>query len=84
MDKSSTTANPNEPLDPQTPVEQPVVDGPLVEETSIEYLGRWNRLVSTTNWEKGRIISEWRESLLEAGAPRPVLPTRPGAGEWAT
>jgi hypothetical protein len=36
---------------------------------STEYVGRWNRLVSTTNWEKGRIISEWRERLSEAGAP---------------
>jgi hypothetical protein len=42
---------------------------PLVEETSQEYLGRWNRLVSTTNWEKGRIIAAWREALLDAGAP---------------
>ncbi len=33
------------------------------------YVGRWNRLVSTTNWEKGRIICEWRESLEQAGAP---------------
>jgi hypothetical protein len=39
-----------------------------VEATSAEYLGRWNRLVSTTNWEKGRIICQWRSSLLEAGA----------------
>jgi hypothetical protein len=42
---------------------------PLVEETSQVYLGRWNRLVSTTNWEKGRIIAAWREALLAAGAP---------------
>jgi hypothetical protein len=41
---------------------------PLVEATSTVYLGRWNRLVSTTNWEKGRIISEWRTALIEAGA----------------
>ena len=32
-----------------------------------EYVGRWNRLVSTTNWEKGRIICEWREALRQAG-----------------
>ena len=31
-------------------------------------LGRWNHLVSTTNWEKGRIICQWREALLAAGA----------------
>ena len=41
----------------------------MVEATSSEYLGRWNRLVSTTNWEKGRIICEWRSALIEAGAP---------------
>ena len=34
-----------------------------------EYVGRWNRLVSTTNWEKGRIICEWREALQKAEAP---------------
>ena len=42
---------------------------PAVEATSAEYLGRWSRLVSTTNWEKGRIITAWRRSLIEAGAP---------------
>jgi hypothetical protein len=46
--------------------EEPTV---MIEEASAEYLGKWNRLVSTTNWEKGRIISQWREALQEAGAP---------------
>ena len=32
------------------------------------FVGQWNRLVSTTNWEKGRIICEWREALIAAGA----------------
>jgi hypothetical protein len=41
---------------------------PVVTENSDEYIGRWNRLVSTTNWEKGRIIIEWRETLSRAGA----------------
>jgi hypothetical protein len=41
----------------------------VVEQTSAPFVGRWNRLISTTNWEKGRIISEWRERLMEAGAP---------------
>lgn len=40
----------------------------LAEETSLSYLGQWNRLVSTTNWAKGRIIQEWRTALVEAGA----------------
>jgi hypothetical protein len=41
----------------------------LVVETSIEYIGRWNSLVSTTNWEKGRIIVQWRQALEQAEAP---------------
>jgi hypothetical protein len=41
----------------------------MIEEASAVYLGKWNRLVSTTNWEKGRIICQWREALQEAGAP---------------
>lgn len=40
-----------------------------VEQTSAEYLGRWNRLVSSTNWEKGRIIALWRQALIDAGSP---------------
>lgn len=40
-----------------------VVDG-----QSQPFVGRWNSLVSTTNWEKGRIIRDWREALIAAGA----------------
>jgi len=40
-----------------------------MEEASAQFVGRWHRLISTTNWEKGRIISEWRDRLMEAGAP---------------
>ncbi len=47
----------------------PTAENPAIETASSEYLGRWNRLVSTTNWEKGRIVAEWREALIEAGAP---------------
>jgi hypothetical protein len=50
----------------ECPVEQ---QDALLVEASTEYVGRWNLLVSTTNWEKGRIISQWRESLRQAGAP---------------
>jgi hypothetical protein len=32
------------------------------------YVGQWNRLVSTTNWEKGRIICQWRDALVAGGA----------------
>ncbi len=35
------------------------------------YLGEWNQLISTTNWEKGRIICQWRAELVaSAAAPR--------------
>jgi len=33
------------------------------------FVGRWSRLVSTTNWEKGRIIVQWRETLVGQGLP---------------
>jgi hypothetical protein len=39
-----------------------------VEAASQPFVGRWNHLVSTTNWEKGRIITEWRSALIAAGA----------------
>ena len=41
----------------------------VVVEAAAEYVGRWNRLVSTTNWEKGRIVSEWREALRTGRRP---------------
>jgi hypothetical protein len=31
------------------------------------FVGRWNKLISTTNWDKGRIIHDWRASLIAAG-----------------
>jgi hypothetical protein len=63
--------------DNTTPViEPPVIEPPadlaaqlLADDTTSQpYVGRWNQLVSTTNWEKGRIIHEWREALIEADA----------------
>ncbi len=38
-------------------------------EVSAHFIGRWSELISTTNWEKGKIISLWRETLREASAP---------------
>ena len=48
------------------------LDLPLSEEllaASQPYVGRWNKLVSTTNWEKGRIIIQWREALVSQELP---------------
>lgn len=49
-------------------IDRAVADPMVLDETSEVYLGEWNQLVSTTNWEKGRIILQWREALIAAGA----------------
>ena len=41
----------------------------VVDEASLPFEGRWNRLISTTNWEKGQIIFQWRRALKAAKAP---------------
>ena len=38
-------------------------------EVSVEFVGLWSKLISTTNWEKGKIISQWRQALVESEAP---------------
>jgi len=37
-------------------------------EQSKSFIGQWNQLISTTNWGKGEIISNWRTSLKDADA----------------
>lgn len=32
------------------------------------FVGQWHTLVSQTNWEKGKIISEWRSALISSDA----------------
>ena len=43
------------------------MDSALVDRTSFEYLDQWKRLVSTTIWEKGKFICDWRDALHEFG-----------------
>lgn len=38
-----------------------------VDDASRPFVGKWHTLISTTNWEKGRIIHEWRTAKQEAG-----------------
>lgn len=45
------------------------MDSALVDQASQLFLDQWKRLVSTTNWDKGRIICDWRASLRASGAP---------------
>lgn len=45
------------------------IDDTPIDETSQPFVGRWNRLISTSNWEKGRIIQDWRDALIAADEP---------------
>jgi hypothetical protein len=55
-----------EAANPDVAVDEP--DASQFEET-LQFVTNWNRLVSMTNWEKGRIISDWRGALVASGAP---------------
>lgn len=53
--------------------EEPTAEAPQVtdetRQASSGFVGQWQTLVSTTNWEKGRIIAHWRRELETSGAP---------------
>jgi len=36
---------------------------------SSHFVGQWNTLISTTNWEKGAIISAWQKSMRDSEIP---------------
>jgi hypothetical protein len=38
-----------------------------IDSISEPFVGRWHTLVSTTNWEKGRIIYDWRQQRIAEG-----------------
>jgi hypothetical protein len=42
---------------------------PLIDQLSEPIVGKWNVLVSQTNWEKGSLILSWRNELVAAGLP---------------
>jgi hypothetical protein len=52
-------------LDTAEPQSSNLSDGLLSE----PFVGQWHELISRTNWEKGRIISEWRQALISSAAP---------------
>jgi hypothetical protein len=45
------------------------IENDALNEASTPFEGRWNRLISSTNWEKGQIIQEWRSALKKTEAP---------------
>lgn len=55
-----------------TQAELPELDQEIekkLEQESSPFVGQWNRLISTTNWEKGAIISRWRKLLQKINLP---------------
>ena len=42
---------------------------PIIDQLSEPIVGKWNVLVSQTNWEKGELILRWRNELIAAGLP---------------
>ena len=47
-------------------------NSPLIDQLSEPIVGKWNVLVSQTNWEKGALILGWRRELMAAGLPNTV------------
>lgn len=70
-EESEKNQNDMDLMDPEE-IRIPEEKLPLIDEIAIEYVGFWNRLVSQTNWEKGKVINTWRNRLIEAGLPRTV------------
>src|SRR5438552_9052823 len=46
------------------------MDPILTDETSDQFVRQWQRLISTTNWDKGKIICQWRAALIADGQER--------------
>ena len=47
-------------------------NSPIIDQLSEPIVGKWNVLVSHTNWEKGLLILHWRNELIVAGLPNTV------------
>lgn len=58
----------NTKLDRESVTSDLGLDDPKATELSSEYVVRWEKLISTTNWEKGKIIFDWREALIGSQA----------------
>lgn len=68
-DRPSTDTQPHVRIDENTLADTTVEENDLLDTESQPFVGRWHRLVSTTNWEKGRIIHEWRQALIASDQP---------------
>lgn len=68
MNPAEETKLPREAALPTTPPEPQAELSEAALASAKPYIGEWNQLVTTTNWEKGRIIAEWRSALEEQEA----------------
>ena len=75
VDKDAKTHQPKIEIMPEQDSSEPIavanadiVISPETLNQSKPFVGQWNELVSTTNWDKGEIIIQWRESLKEKSA----------------
>ncbi|MEM9409849.1 MAG: hypothetical protein AAGA30_01975 [Planctomycetota bacterium] len=41
-----------------------------LENRSEPFLGKWSKLISTTNWEKGKIVVDWQASMAKSELPK--------------
>ena len=69
--KNQSDARDSEPDDDE-PLDAAVLSSPVIEEVSSDFISSWNRLISMTNWEKGKLIHHWRAKLVENVLPRQV------------
>jgi len=68
-DRPSTDTQPHVRIDEDALADTTFQENELLDTESQPFVGRWHRLVSTTNWEKGRIIHEWRQALIASDQP---------------
>ena len=69
IEETTSEATPAAQVEDQQEVELTEEQLAALETASQPYVGRWNSVVSTTNWEKGHIIQEWRTALQEENVP---------------
>ncbi len=62
---NETTATPQSTVDTSTDT---AFVSEKTQEQSQPFIGQWNQLISTTNWDKGVIICRWRNALIDMEA----------------
>lgn len=56
-----------ETVDPASPLEISSEELDSIAESSQPFVGTWQTLISQTNWQKGKVIQDWRSKLKQQG-----------------